>query len=311
MSMRAVAKAVRDLEATAVEALWAQWLAVGAPGTGDLVARSLIDPEALVLGSICLSSHERRLHRFVTWWAATGPTLLSISRVKNLLASFPEQTQERVAGFARTAAAHGKDARWKTLVRSGAPDEPRKKDLASAPRFFPPAALPFRLRLGLGVGIKADVMSYLLGTMGTGSSVRTISRSVDYSERAVRRGVEELVAARFVRARPTVPITYNVAFEPWSGALELDPDKAPAWRPWRAVYSFVCQLSDWRAAIAADTVTSYIMSSQARSLVESNLEAFAFRPSSLDDRARYHGEEFLTVFLAGLGELDEWIRRCV
>jgi len=59
----------------ATDAAWTQWAALGAPVSSAVPARSVIDPEALLLLSASLRGSERRLDDVMAWWAAAGSTV--------------------------------------------------------------------------------------------------------------------------------------------------------------------------------------------------------------------------------------------
>jgi len=84
-----------------------------------------------------------------------------------------------------------------------------------------------RLRLGMGVGIKADVLSFLLGRVGGHATIQEIAQATHYYGRAVRRAVEELAAAGFVQSRSTAPASFRVDMSKWHYVLDFDPDDPP------------------------------------------------------------------------------------
>lgn len=295
-------KAVARLLEATLEVVWAQWRALGPVAGSGREARAIVDPEALVLVSLALNEHERRLGRVVAWWARSGARLLSVQRLRNLARDYPDTASQAIAGFARAALESG-DARWRPVARGGGELAVRKKDLAAAASPRAPAALLLKLRLGLGVGIKADVLGYLVGLAGAGATVQAIAYATAYYPRAVRRAVEELAAAGFVEARPTSPASYRVNMERYESLLQLGKDP-PAWRPWYLVFTFVFEVLRW--AEEARGQTDYVASSAARDLV-------------LRRRARLHpdiklpepeigtGESYLAAFGEALGEAKEWL----
>src|SRR5689334_23188345 len=104
----------------------------------------MIDPEALILGSLGLGQYELRLLNTVSWWAHTGSTLLSVQRMKNLADSYPDVIAEPLAAFARTAFEQG-DHRWRKLAGPKAGLRSRKNDLTATPRLSGDPALWLRL----------------------------------------------------------------------------------------------------------------------------------------------------------------------
>src|SRR5205085_9247560 len=127
-------------------------------------AAAIIDPEALVLLSLTLMDTEKRLWDLIAGWIERASRLLSLQRTKNLLKTFPPSTLSRVRQLAMLAVEVGKDMRWKNLVGRGLDHAPRtgKRGRVIAELIEPPA-LTLRLRLGFGVGVKPDMLSFMLG----------------------------------------------------------------------------------------------------------------------------------------------------
>src|SRR5512143_682174 len=164
MSAPRVAKALVRLREAAAQAAWVQWSAIFTLASTRREARSIVDPEALLLVSLALRDHEPRLWSAAVVWAQFGARLLSVQRAKNLVALFPLTVRERLGEFARLAMRDGGDGRWRSLLGKGTP--PRSvpgRSRAAAPRTEGAAALMLRLRLGPGVGIKPDVLASLIG----------------------------------------------------------------------------------------------------------------------------------------------------
>ncbi|MCS4177342.1 hypothetical protein GGP96_002067 [Salinibacter ruber] len=128
------------------QAAWAQWSALGA-GTlqGARRATSIIDPEALLLLSLCLIPKERRLRDLTRWWAEVGSELLSVQRTKTLAKDFPSSVEGRLRAYSRWATRAG-DKRWKKYASeetTGASERDRKgpeEPPASRSRLAPSAA---------------------------------------------------------------------------------------------------------------------------------------------------------------------------
>jgi hypothetical protein len=309
MSAATLAKLTRPVVDAAVGALWTQWRTVSPvlAGRGP-AARALVDPEALVLGSLALSDHERRLENAAAWWAHAGSRLLSVQRMKNLLPEWPEAVTHHASVFARTALEQG-DARWRSLAPGNAELRVRGKDLRATVTSHEPPALVLRLRLGFGVGIKADVLAYLLGLHDGKATVPAIAGATGYYHRAVRRAVEDLVAGGFVAAVPTSPASYQVNPAAWRELLGF-AGEPPVWRPWSVWFAFVSQLNAWSERQAAGApVSDYVTSSRARDFMEAQQRLA--RTIGLPDARGYAGERYLEVFEKSLLDVAEWVKGCV
>lgn len=305
MCVDLVVKAADRLREAAITVAWAQWRALGWPGTTEKRARAIVDPEALILVSHLLGASERRLGTLLPWWASVGSRLLSVQRMKNLRSRFPERMGQLLAEFARTAVERGKDLRWRPSAE-GKALLPRSKDLGARPTLADPAALMLRLRSGFGVGIKADVLAFLLGIHGGRATVQHIARATAYYERAVRRALEEMAVARLVLPLQTAPASYRTDAKLWAPVLGFDPDP-PLWRAWHVTFAFVAQALDLVEREVAKGSSAYVISSRARDLMERQgpvLDESVLR-IPIEDRA---GEEYLEVFAKVLEELTEYMQ---
>ncbi len=85
MSVRTLDRIADEAREAAVTVAWRQWAALGSMASSGKRARSMVDPEALILLSLALRDHERRLSDVIHQWVVHGVRLLSVQRTKNLL----------------------------------------------------------------------------------------------------------------------------------------------------------------------------------------------------------------------------------
>ncbi len=269
----------RQAAEAATGAAWAQWISLGAAVSSNRTPafRAVVDPEALVLVSLAMSETERRLWDILGGWAHEGVHLLSVQRMQTLAPRFPEETRGRLRDFARLAVEAG-DRRWGSLARNaaGASAAPRGKPFGRL-RLVPGTALMLRLRAGLGVGSKADVLTYLLADGGAPRSVKDAVFATGYTDRAVRTALEEMARAGFVAQSAGRPATYAADPVPWSSLLGLavrgtQEDRTvvaiPRWRAWSSVYAFLVAASEWAREAEVQAWSEYVAGSRARTLVE-------------------------------------------
>ncbi len=306
MSAQPVARAITALRGTTARAAWTQWGAIFTLVTSPRPARAIVDPEALVLGSFALSGHEPRLWRVARLWARFAARLLSVQRAKNLARRFPASITDRLSEFAQLAVVHGADQRWRSIARdSPLTKSTDRREPEATPVLEGGAPLMLRLRLGFGVGIKADVVSQLVGLAGGRYTVQQVASATAYYGRAVRRALEELVAAGFVEARPTAPASYRVDLAKWADLLAITIDDPPAWRPWASVYSFVAALDAWSRRPAPQS--EFVLASEARDLVAQHAEALESAGVGLPALSTHRGEAYLEPFRIALEELAEFV----
>ncbi len=307
MFAKQIAKAIAALREAAAQAAWAQWGAIFTVAASRRPARSIVDPEALLLVSLALREHEPRLWGAVVMWAQFGARLLSVQRAKNLAHLFPPLTRERLGEFAQLAIRDAGDQRWRSLVGTTRPLKPKGREREGAPRVEGGAALMLRLRLGLSVGIKPDVLAYLIGIAGGLNPVILIARATSYHGRAVRRALEELLAAGFIESRPSTPVAYRVDNAKWAGLLEFDHRDPPAWRDWGPLFAFVVALDLWSQSLPDAPL---VLASEARDLVAAHVRAFDGVPGvpMLD---RYRAEAYVGPFVKAIEASTEFIAAVV
>jgi hypothetical protein len=264
-----------------------------------------VDPEALLLLSLHRMDDEPRIARLIPWWATVGARLLSVQRTKNLLAEYPPDLAGAVGRFARSAVRDGGDLRWGSIAGRTGIDAARKKDLGASPIVATPPALMLRLRLAFGVGIKADVLAYLLGMVGARCTVQEIARTTRYYPRAVRRALEELATARVVLGAATAPISYHVDSDAWAAVLGLR-DGPPPWRPWADAFLLITHLLGLLGAPLPTNGSSYVQSSMARDLAEEHVNAFQQFGVSPPSAETYPGEAYLEPFMEAA---RKWVER--
>jgi hypothetical protein len=306
MSAKQVARAIAGLREATAQAAWTQWSAIFTVAASRRPAQSIVDPEALLLVSLALRDHEPRLWSAAVMWAQFGARLLSVQRTKNLVRLFPAEVRERLGGFAALAIRDGADQRWRSLVgsaRTNGSGRGKGRVKEGTPVLAGGPALMLRLRLGLGVGIKPDVLTYLIGIAGGANPVVLIARATGYQGRAVRRALEELEAAGYIESRPWTPVAYRVDNAKWAGLLEFEAKNPPAWREWADLYAFVVALDEWSRALPQSDL---VLASEARDLVETHARAFDAIPR-LPTLGKYRGEAFIGPFVKAIEACAEFV----
>jgi hypothetical protein len=265
------------LRSATLDALWRQWSAVGGMVSARARATSVVDPEALMLMSLALEAVEPRFGNLLADWARLNSELLSVQRIRNLARRFPEGIGERLATFARIALVEGKDHRWKSIAGTEASlDLGRRhqgKSRATRAQLLEPTALLLRLRLVFGVGIKADLIGFLLSTdRGERPSIGTIATATNYTVAAVRKAAQALAEARVIEEEEGARAEYQADRGKWTSLLGIE--SAPPWRAWSERYIFVAHFLAWARDADARPLTSYLLESRGRELLEQHPGAF-------------------------------------
>lgn len=216
-----------------------------------------------MLVSLSLSTNERRFWDVLTEWSIVGARLLSVQRVKNLASSYPESVLELVREYALFVHSQAGDARWRSVYSGHRLDRarPRRKHWHGQLSIESDPTLMLRLRLGLGVNMRADVLAFLLALRGASASVRHIAEALGYTKAATRRATEDLTGARLIHVTSEVrPDTYSVEPGAWSRVLGLE-DQPPEWNRWQSVFEFVAALDEWERSSRERKLSEYALES--------------------------------------------------
>jgi len=301
----------QELSDALLEATWIQWRSLGTFVDTNHLSRSVVDPDALLLMSLTLRHIEGRLWDLMDSWARNGSDLFSVQRVKNLMEGFPSLTRDRLAEFAYRAVNEGKDHRWKRLSGGDEGPSTRSRNLWEAyPAVWHSSALILRLRLGLGIGVTSDLLSFLISLNGDWSSVASISQAINYSPYSVRRTADSMTAAGILESTQGKPVRYSVNVSPWCKLLAID-GKIPGWRFWNKMYSFSAAL-----IVAADedkwsNLSPYLLSTELRDLVEEHGGTFKLIKFEYPEPQDFSGEEYLSAFAGFIPKLAAWIKENV
>lgn len=295
----------------AASIVWSQWSALNPQllSTDTPPATSLIDPEALLLGSLALLDSERRLADVLGWWAERGSTLLSVQRTTTLAAAFPEDARERLGGFAALAVQAG-DRRWQRHAGASWPRQPRAGKGPPSLRLCGAATLMLRLRAAMGVGAKVDVLTFLLCRRGATVPVKDISRALGYAPNNVRAAARDLQLAGWVDAtderraefgtRPGFAERF-MALSPADDAVRGGP---PAWQYWAQILACLTSV----AAADETAAQPYLLSSALRDLFGRFRWAFRANGIALPDPADYPGADYLPAFDMTIDAVAGWSR---
>lgn len=311
-----LAAMARVLEDAAVSCVWTQWMLLGGTAAAQAPAHSVppIDPEALLLASLGLLDAEPRLADVLHGWIRSNAATVSVQRLRNLIPHYAHLSaadgQQRLGWLAQIAYKDAKDARWRGLATAGTAlprvaglEAPRTRMKSPPPPLRPtePHHRMLRLRLGFGVGIKADVIAFLLGQEGAWHPIREIAGALTYTSAPVRRALEDLAIAAFIERQEGHPVRYGVMGSRWHALLGAS-SFAPGWGRWDERFRFVADWLTWARAPRPVEITAYILSVQARDTFARHRAAFGAREAL----AHLAGAETSAVIEATAREIDSF-----
>ena len=215
--------------------LWAQWTELGVGGTKG-TARSLVDPEALLLTTTVFGRYDARLFDAVLDWLAEYSDVLDVTRLRRigrgsaygddrLLAAFVdfmrvESSERKWSGAAgaleagEVRAAYAPEALFMTLEGEPLPtigqadgffgthgfERARRvpRSISAAPDITHPALARLRLRTLVGHGVRAEVLLYL--ATHDHAHGRLISQRAAYAQRQVAEYLSMLAEAGYAES---------------------------------------------------------------------------------------------------------------
>ncbi len=304
----------------ALRAVWQQWRAIGAEISriSEHPSRTIIDPEGLLLMTLSVRRNERRLDDVLAWFAKSGITLISVKRFSGLAKLYPLRISEEVTAFAALALAQG-DHRWKRLAQAGLPQtrptqiEGRKngkRDIV----LNTPVALMLRLRAAFGVGVKPDVIAFLLGARGRPVTVREIAEATAYTSQAARTGVQDLCRAGILFHTTDRPVAYLMNPAPWDELFGTagggdDDDQPVRWHYIAHLFAMMSNVIDWARTETEEQSSAYIASSHARDISDGSIDILRLNGIDVPTASNFPGEEFLTAFGLTVQRVAEWLNR--
>jgi hypothetical protein len=261
-----LASATRAVGDAVLDALWRQWAALGAGAAAGGTAHAVVDPEALVMASLWFLDDESRLGDVLASWVVLNAGLLSMQRLRNVAALFPTDAQDRVKGVARLALERGKDFRWKPLVHHEvlALAERPGKTLSIAVPLERSAALMLRLRGLFGVGMRADVIAYMLSNHLDQVSAEDIATATVYNPTAVRRLLMQLSnAGGLQHIGSAIRPEYSIKGTPLARVAGSPASSLPKWRHTAQVFAAVTEYLAWHRTTKGRVVSPFALAVKA------------------------------------------------
>lgn len=297
----------RELSSAAADVCSRQWTALGGlpRALGDRPCRAIVDPEALILLSFVARECDPRLDERLGWWARVGARHTSVQRLRSLARSFPAPVADGWGSFASVAAERG-SASWRTHasdVPTGVVRE-RARGEVDEPVLVEGSTLLVRLRMGLGVNAKADLLALLIGNGGSAFSASAIARELAYDETTIKRAARDMARSGLVREAPGHPAVYSADAPAWARLLEQEAAPSP-WRPWSLFFPFLGRALEWLAEAPGDR---YVRASRARDLFDERRDDLVRHGFEVPRPERHPGEAFEGVFLDLLARFARWIQ---
>lgn len=314
-----------------LDLLWRQWSAIGTYTTSPPYVSTVIDPEALVCATAWFSRYSPRLFDEAMDWLSVNDAFISIDRLKSIARLFSDDTRAALGAVLDylwevqgKTKFRGKSSRWEkerskrkeVLFRSwpalaepvgGNSDEiflgwgferspVELRGMSSSPNLENAANLRFVLRNLFGLGVRAEVATYLI-MIGRGNSSQ-LAKAVNQNQRAVYAVLDDFARGGFAHKRESGrEIVFTVDTERWSRFVELKGEAR--FIQWADVFSALQEILVDRIEDEKAYGSPYLASSRFREISPRIISKFANAGamSPIPDSRKSPGEEFNAAFL--------------
>ncbi len=330
-----------DLEASLTDFLWQQWSALGVLGTSTSETRWVIDPEVLLLLTSEVGRHEARLFDEVLDWLLTNSRWINTQRLRSLHVKHEIGDSCVLAAIARSMMEHDPATKWRNLSQVSKPKLPPEalfrvghrelrsvveepdplfkqygllrttqepRSLAQPVTMTHPCALQFRLRALFGLGMRADILCYLLTHKGAHPS--GIAKVLGYSQKRVQDTMVEMAESGQIWCRTSGRMRiYQLDNRRWADFL------VPRLKGFSGGIDWLCLARGlttlWRGiwAINPEHTDEYVASSKMRIAMraaQDDLHASGIDFDITDDK-NYVAEAYLPIFVRDISGILETI----
>lgn len=314
----------------ALDILWSQWAALGTFTSVPPCTTAVIDPEALVCATAWFGRYSPRLFDEAMDWLGANSASISIDRLKSIAGLFSGDTRASLGAVLDylwevegKTKFRGRSSRWENggpsrreaLFRSwpargepvgGNSDEVFLRwgfergpvvlrGMSSGPNLENAANLRFVLRDLFGLGVRAEVATYL-ALAGRGNSSR-VAKAINHNQRAVYSVLDDLARGGFVRKGETGRETVFIADTGrWSRFISI---KGKArFMQWAEVFSALQEILVDRIEKGKAYQSPYLASSRLREISPGITRRLADAgvASPIPDSRKYPGDEYSAAF---------------
>jgi hypothetical protein len=274
--------------------LWDQWGQMGVSASARGRDIRATDPEALLLLSFEVGREEPRLLEEVLDWLAVNERLVSVQRLRNLAGDdddralveaavgwLGQQRQRPRLGaksngygverdpqpFFRNLALPVTDPDPAFLAQGFLKPATERSGKSRSPDLYLPINFAFRLRLLLGVGVRAEVVRILLTVDAPWVNAQALAAMTAYTKRNVQEAAGALASAG---AAAAWLVGNENRFGPsrknWGSFLEIE--EPPLHVDWPQLFHACRVILRWLDEAAEADLSDYMRVSEARTLVE-------------------------------------------
>jgi hypothetical protein len=270
--------------------LWDEWGQMGVSASTKRHDAWATDPEALLLLTFEVGRGEPRLFDEVLDWMFVNERLLSVQRLRNLAVDEADRALVEAAvgwlgvnrprtrlnskpGKAEDPQPFFRDSQLKVsdpdpafLAQGFVKPRSEPSGKSQAPNLTLAINLAFRLRLLLGVSVRAEVARVLLATDRPWMNAQELARSTAYAKRNVQEAATSLASAGFVFSHSIGNENLFEASPGWPDFLGIA--SLPESKDWPQLFRAFRQILRWLVDPANQDLSDYMLLSGARTLVK-------------------------------------------
>ena len=286
----------------ALNFVWRQWCQMGVAGSVKRRDQWVIDPEPLLAFTTEVARYDARMFDETLDWLVTNGHWINAQRFSTVMKQDNVGDRAVAGAIASWMAERDKSMKWRGLAQRMAadarkPDEPlfrtptgkalassdqmdahfhrygflrknaRARGMTQPVNMKDPVNIMFKSRALFGIGIRADVMVYLMITEG--AYPREVARTLGYNHMRVQELLVDLADANVVSVRSVGRTKqYRIDRDKWRSVLMGEQPFMPRWINWRALTRGLTAI--WRTTwgIEKARADDYIFSSKMRSAMQ-------------------------------------------
>jgi len=312
---------------------------MGVAGSAPQKTRWVIDPEPLLAFTAEVARRDARMFDAVLDWLITNGRWINTQRLSTIVKQDKIGDSSVMGAIASWMSDHDKSMKWRGVARravhadqrqaeplfitqpNGAAkmnSEPERhfeqyglirgpihnRELTKAVNMRDPCNVIFKSRAAFGIGIRADVMAYLVST--DGGYARRIAEILGYNHMRVSEVLSGMAEAGMVTVHSAGRIKhYRADRDQWQSVILPDGPEMPRWVNWRPLARGLTAI--WREVWALDEnrADMYVFSSKMRKAMQTagnDLQGSGIAFAIEEDR-NYVAETYLPVFFRNIERL--------
>ncbi|MEI6786919.1 MAG: hypothetical protein WCL49_00410 [bacterium] len=313
--------------------VWGQWCQIGVAGSTTLKSQWVIDPEPLLAFTTEVARHDARMFDEVLDWLVTNGRWINTQRLTTIVKQNKVGDMAAIGAIASWLSDKDKSMKWRGLARhmvateqkrgealfgaqsgvsAGTTEPPethftqygllrgpiRSRGMTKAVNMKDPLNIMFKSRAVFGIGIRADVMTYLVTT--DGGYARRIAEILGYNHMRVTEVLAGMAEAGMVTVHAAGRTKhYRAEREKWPSVLLPERSVISQWVNWQSLTRGLTTI--WREVWALDESRAdvYVFSSKMRKAMQAandDLQSCGVDFAIEDDKG-YLAEAYLPVFL--------------